>query len=127
MIPARVSCRSPALRLVQGSWLGEEVRGGRQALRVRTGSGWSGRSGGRPAGCGEEVQPFVLAVPALRQVQGEVAATEATRRRLPRPPSPVRESLRQWRPRGRDCSGKRVTAVQARPTTRAGDLRVSCN
>ena len=42
--------------------------------RVRTGPGWSGRCGGRAAGGGEQVQPFVLAVPAFGQVQGEVAA-----------------------------------------------------
>jgi hypothetical protein len=36
--------------------------------------GWSGRRGGRPAVGVEEVQPFVLAVPAFGQVQGEVAA-----------------------------------------------------
>ena len=36
------------------------------------GPGWSGRCGGRAAGRGEQVQPFVLAVPAFGQVQGEV-------------------------------------------------------
>ena len=44
------------------------------AVGVRTGSGWSGRCGGRAAGGGEQVQPFVLAVPAFGQVQGDVAA-----------------------------------------------------
>jgi transposase len=42
--------------------------------RVRTGPGWSSRSGGRPAPGGEQVQPFVFAVPAFGQMQGEVAA-----------------------------------------------------
>jgi hypothetical protein len=36
--------------------------------------GWSGRGGGRAAGRAEEVQPFLLAVPGPRQVQGDVAA-----------------------------------------------------
>jgi hypothetical protein len=40
---------------------------------VLTGRGWSGRCGGRAAGCGEHVQPFVFAVAALREVQGDVA------------------------------------------------------
>ena len=44
------------------------------AVGVRTGPGWSGRCGGRAAGGVEEVQPFVLAVPAFGQVQGDVAA-----------------------------------------------------
>ena len=56
-----------------GSWAGVGGRVAVGPLRVRTGSGWSGRCGGRPAGCGEEVQPFVFAVPALGQVQGDVA------------------------------------------------------
>ena len=43
----------------------------------RTGRGWSGRCGGRPAGGFEEVQPFVVAVPAFGQVQGETAAAVA--------------------------------------------------
>src|SRR5215467_10899077 len=49
---------------------------GRLAVRcVVTGSGWSGRSGsGRAAPGVEQVRPFGLAVPALGQVQGEVAA-----------------------------------------------------
>jgi hypothetical protein len=44
------------------------------AVGVRTVSGWSGRCGGRSAGGGEEVQPFVLAVPAFGEMEGEVAA-----------------------------------------------------
>jgi hypothetical protein len=36
--------------------------------------GWSGRCGGWAAGGVQEVQPFVLAVPAFGQVQGNVAA-----------------------------------------------------
>ena len=44
------------------------------AVGVRSGRGWSGRCGGRAAGRGEQIQPFVLAVPAFGQVEGEVAA-----------------------------------------------------
>ena len=43
----------------------------------RTVLGWSGRCGGRTAGGIEEVEPFVLAVPSLGQVQGDVAAAVA--------------------------------------------------
>jgi hypothetical protein len=39
--------------------------------------GWSGLGGGRAAGCLEEAHPFLHAVPALGQVQGEVAAAVA--------------------------------------------------
>ena len=42
---------------------------------MRTGLGWSGRRGGRAAAGVEEVQPFLLTVPGLGQVQGNVAAT----------------------------------------------------
>ena len=56
-----------------GSWLEGGVavagRGGCGPVR-----GWSGRCGGWPAGRIEEAEPFVLAVPAFGQVQGEVAA-----------------------------------------------------
>ena len=38
------------------------------------GRGWSGRCGGRAAGRAEQVEPFMLAVPALGQVQGEATA-----------------------------------------------------
>jgi hypothetical protein len=38
------------------------------------GRGWSGRGRGRPAGGFPQVQPLLLAVPALGQVHGEVAA-----------------------------------------------------
>ena len=41
---------------------------------VRTGLGWSGYPGGRVAGGFEEAEPLGLAVPAVGQVQGEVAA-----------------------------------------------------
>ena len=41
---------------------------------MRTGLGWSGRCGGRAAGRAEEVEPFLLTVPGLGQVQGDVAA-----------------------------------------------------
>ncbi len=37
--------------------------------------GWSGRLGGRPAGGLEQVHPFLLAVPLLGQVQGDLAAS----------------------------------------------------
>ena len=46
-------------------------------MGVRTGRGWSGRCGGWPAGGFEQVQPFVAAVPAFGQVQGELAAAVA--------------------------------------------------
>ena len=41
---------------------------------MRTGLGWSGRGGGRSAGCGVQGEPFVLAVPAIGQVEREVAS-----------------------------------------------------
>jgi hypothetical protein len=45
---------------------GSGFRGGRWGPSgVRTGSGWSGRGGGRPAGRVPQVQPFLLAVPAV--------------------------------------------------------------
>jgi hypothetical protein len=34
---------------------------------------WSGRGGGRPAGCGEKAEPFLFAVLAFGQVEGEMA------------------------------------------------------
>ena len=40
-------------------------------------SGWSGSCGGRPAGAIEEAEPLVLAVPAVGQVEGNVAASVA--------------------------------------------------
>ena len=42
-----------------------------------TGPGGSGRGDGRPAGGFEEVHPVVLAVPAVGQVHGDVAAAVA--------------------------------------------------
>ncbi len=42
-----------------------------------TGSGWSGRGGGRPGGGLEQVHPFGLAVPVFGQVQGDVPAAVA--------------------------------------------------
>ena len=42
-----------------------------------TGSGWSGRPGGRAAGGFEQVHPFGLAVPVFGQVQGDVASAVA--------------------------------------------------
>jgi hypothetical protein len=47
------------------------------AVGVRAGLGWSGRSGRRVAGGLEEAEPVGLAVPAVGQVQGEVAAAVA--------------------------------------------------
>jgi hypothetical protein len=43
-------------------------------VRVVTGPGWSGRGGGWPAGGGEEVQPLLLAVPSVGEVEGDVAS-----------------------------------------------------
>jgi hypothetical protein len=57
-----------------GSWSGAGVGVAVVAIGVRTGRGWSGRGGGRAAGRGEQAEPFVFAVPAVRQVEGEVAA-----------------------------------------------------
>src|SRR6202043_3636961 len=84
LIPARgvsrgdSGCGRPAARLlcglsrVPGSGTGFWVAAGavRGCGPVR---GWSGRCGGRPAGRIPEVQPFLLAVPGLGQVQGAVA------------------------------------------------------
>jgi hypothetical protein len=42
-----------------------------------TGPGWSGRPGWRPAGGLEEIEPFLLAVPAFGQVHGDAAAAVA--------------------------------------------------
>jgi len=64
-------CGCPAARLFCGlsGFLGRGwMSGGCRALRVRTGSGWSGRGCGRPAGRGEQVLPFVLAMPAFGQM-----------------------------------------------------------
>lgn len=69
------------LRLVLGFLTGISV-GGRPVPGVGrwggvTGLGWSGRGGGR-AGCGvEQAGPFLLAVPAVGQVDGEVAVAVA--------------------------------------------------
>jgi hypothetical protein len=41
------------------------------------GLGWSGRGGGRPARGFEQAGPFLLAVPAFGQAEGEVAAAVA--------------------------------------------------
>jgi hypothetical protein len=46
-------------------------------VRRRTGRGWSGCGGGRPAGGFEEVQPFALAVPAFGQVEREAVPAVA--------------------------------------------------
>jgi hypothetical protein len=58
----------------RGSWLGCGGQGAVRPWQVRTGPGWSDLCGGRAAGGSEQVLPFVLAVPAFGQVQGEVAA-----------------------------------------------------
>src|SRR5436190_5271669 len=58
-----------------GSWLGDW--GSEMAVAAVGGGpvpGWSGCRGGRAAGRAEEFQPFVLAVPAFGQVQGDVTA-----------------------------------------------------
>src|SRR5215467_11738644 len=71
---AWLSCRSRFLRFAWACWSGFGAWG-RLAVRcVVTRSGWSGGSGWRPAAGVEQVHPFVLAVPACGQVQGEVAA-----------------------------------------------------
>jgi hypothetical protein len=59
-----------------GSWAGVWGRDALSGVRVRTGRGWSGRSRRRAAGV-PEVQPFLLAVPALGQVEGEVSPAVA--------------------------------------------------
>jgi hypothetical protein len=50
--------------------------------------GWSGRCGGRAVGRGEQVLPFVLAVPAFGQVEGEVAAAVPGGGSIPSRPTP---------------------------------------
>ena len=66
-VPPLACCAACPWFLARGPGVGVAVG----AVGVRTGRGWSGCCGGRTAG-GEEAEPFVLAVPAVRQVQGEV-------------------------------------------------------
>ena len=74
-VRAWASCCSPVLRLVRGSWARGRGSGWpRGPSGCGPGLGWSGRCGGRAAGRSEEVQPFLLPVPAFGQVQGDVPA-----------------------------------------------------
>jgi hypothetical protein len=65
------------LRLVRGLGLEGWGRVASRRWGCGPGLGWSGRCGGWPAGGFEEAGPFVLAVPAFGQVQGDAVPAVA--------------------------------------------------